>query len=143
MNLDRKTLQEIRDAAFAFLDKTARSERNPPNWPLLFEAHNTIAMAADSLDAMLARRDADEKRPYFTSETCPKCGCNSLHHDFTPEELKNQKLPNNTPCPFCGDESSEVQMQDGGYYVRCPLCAASTNIFKTPTLALTAWMRRP
>lgn len=136
MTLDRKTLQEIRDLAFA---ETEKCETKLP----LRNIYGFVAIFTDALDAMLARRDADEKRPYFTSETCPKCGLNSLHHDFTPEELKNQKLPNNTPCPFCGDESSEVQMQDGGYYVRCPLCAASTNIFKTPTLALTAWMRRP
>lgn len=132
MKLDRKTLQEIIDLA--------QKERDTCKGYFV-AAFGELMRGATRLHAMLARQEADSKA-FFTSETCPKCGWYSLRHELTEEE-KNRSKPSSTPCPFCGVESSRCEMIEGGYYVKCTSCDASTGTFRTPALALTAWMRRP
>jgi transcription elongation factor Elf1 len=134
MTLDRKTLQEIRDAAM--VQAMGYGEENT----LWCGMHGSLAKTADALDAMLARREMEAKQTHFTSETCPKCGINSLRHEFTKKE---RPAPSNTPCPFCGDETSHCELTCEGYYVKCPICGASTATFKTPAEALAAWRRKP
>jgi hypothetical protein len=144
MTLDRKTLQEIRDSAHLLAKETDDD--------FALEYWCALAAAADRLDAMLARKDAEENKPYFTANICPKCGLDSLRHEFTAEELKDQCRPLEatflSPCPACGSTTSETVQWMGldsagavisRWSVRCCRCRARTDDFATAALAQKSW----
>ena len=75
---------------------------------------------------------------------CPACGAHNLW-SINATELWNKRTRKDTslkPCPVCGHKGKLWLAYNGSFCVQCSHCGLTSDFFRVPDEAKSAWNRR-